>query len=67
MSYSPNDKVYEANWNEIDVLSDKQKKQALLNAGILTEDDVEDGLFTSKELTDWCHEAGLIAERIEQL
>lgn len=65
MSRSVNDIVYQTQWDEINSLSDRQKILACLSAGILTKDDVEDGLFSSKNLSDWLFEIDMSADEIE--
>ena len=67
MSRSVNDIVYQTQWDEINSLSDRQKILACLNKKILTQDDIEDGFFTSRDLTDWLYEINMTAEEIEEL
>lgn len=62
---SQNDYSSQVIWDEINALSDKQKIQVLLEKGVLTEDDIEDGFFKSTDLTDWIYDLGLSAETIE--
>lgn len=62
-----NDRINESNWDEINALTDGQKIQACLNSGILTDNDVQDGLFTTTDLTDWLYDYGYSAETILQL
>lgn len=49
MSYSVNDKYYEARWNDIDTLDIQEKYRIALNNNLITEDEED---LSSRELTE---------------
>jgi hypothetical protein len=52
LSFSPNDIASEYRYRQFAELTDAEKIKICLDKKLLTEDDVEDGLFTREELTD---------------
>jgi hypothetical protein len=52
LSFSPNDIASEHCYRQFAELTDAAKIKICLEKKLLTEDDVEDGLFTREELTD---------------
>ena len=73
MSYSPNDIIYQTNWDEIKIIPYKQKIRACLLSGLITDGENENGFGRWRELTahdaeltDLLYEAGYMAEEIVQ-
>jgi hypothetical protein len=52
LSRSPNDKAYEYRYNQFAELDDAAMIKICLAKNLLTENDVEDGLFTTEELIE---------------
>ncbi|MGA7722752.1 MAG: hypothetical protein WCA84_16415 [Ignavibacteriaceae bacterium] len=65
LSFSPNDIASEYCYRQFAELTDAAKIKICLEKKLLTEDDVEDGLFTRDELTDLLYNNMKVKELVE--